>query len=382
MTAPPPDNPAARLAGKLAETIAGWIGRESVEGKDGPRPLQPGDVLILVRSRGAMQKAIIRKLKQAGVPVAGADKLALLDHIAVKDLIAYGRAALLPQDDLNLAALLRSPFFDISEDELFRLAHGRAGTLWARLGEAAAPGAAIVDAARAAAVLERLTAAINRLGRDSPFDFYARLLAGGGRRAILARLGEEAEDAIDEFLAAAASFEDQGAPSLESFLHELEATGGEVKRDPDAAGGAVRVLTAHGAKGLEAPVVILPDTMSLPHHSHMPDLLPLDGALVWKPSGSPEGEIAKAAWSAAEHAEHKRLLYVALTRPRDRLIVCGVKPGRATAKDGTRAKLPLSRRLTLSEHSTMSLSRVRISWPLALSSSVATSSIGRCRRSR
>ena len=333
--APPPDNPAARLAGKLAETIAGWIGRESVEGKDGPRPLQPGDVLILVRSRGAMQKAIIRKLKQAGVPVAGADKLALLDHIAVKDLIAYGRAALLPQDDLNLAALLRSPFFDISEDELFRLAHGRAGTLWARLGEAAALGAAIIDAARAAAVLEQLTAAINRLGRDSPFDFYARLLAGGGRRAILARLGEEAEDAIDEFLAAAALFEDQGAPSLESFLHELEATGGEVKRDPDAAGGAVRVLTAHGAKGLEAPVVILPDTMSLPHHSHMPDLLPLDGALVWKPSGSPEGEIAKAAWSAAEHAEHKRLLYVALTRPRDRLIVCGVKPGRATAKEAT-----------------------------------------------
>ena len=333
--APPPDNPAARLAGRLAETIAGWIGRESVEGKDGPRPLQPGDVLILVRSRGAMQKAIIRKLKQAGVPVAGADKLALLDHIAVKDLIAYGRAALLPQDDLNLAALLRSPFFDLSEDELFRLAHGRAGTLWARLGEAAAPGGAIIDSERAAAVLERLTAAINRLGRDSPFDFYARLLAGGGRRAMLARLGEEAEDVIDEFLAAAAAFEDKGTPSLEGFLHELEATGGEVKRDPDAAGGAVRVLTAHGAKGLEAPVVILPDTMSLPHHSHMPDLLPLDGALVWKPSGSPEAEAAKAAWSAAEHAEHKRLLYVALTRPRDRLIVCGVKPGKAPPKDQT-----------------------------------------------
>lgn len=335
--APGADDPVTRLAGALAGSIKGWIGVESVADKDSgeQRPLSAGDILILVRTRGRLAKAIIRKLKQTGVPVAGADRLALLEHIAVKDLIAYGRAALLPQDDLNLAALLRSPFFDLDEDALFHLAHGRTGSLWRRLSEAAEAGVAGIDRARAGAARDRLRQAINRLGRDAPFDFYARLLSEGGRRQMLARFGEEAEDVIDEFLAAASAFEETSAPSLEGFLHALESAGGEVKRDPDAAGGAVRVLTAHGAKGLEAPVVILPDTISLPSATYTPNLLAYEGALVWKPSNSPEAEAAKLEYKAAEHAEHKRLLYVALTRPRDRLIVCGVKPGRATPKEAT-----------------------------------------------
>ncbi len=336
--APGADDPVTRLAGELATSIKSWVGVESVADKDSgvQRPLQAGDILILVRTRGRLAKAIIRKLKQAGVPVAGADRLALLEHIAVKDLIAYGRAALLPQDDLNLAALLRSPFFDLDEETIFHLAYGREGMpLWSRLNAAAEDGIVGVDKAKAAAARETLGRAINRLGRDAPFDFYARLLSEGGRRAMLARFGEEAEDVIDEFLAAAAAYEDLSAPSLEGFLHSLERAGGEVKRDPDAAGGAVRVLTAHGAKGLEAPVVILPDTMSLPSATYTPNLLAYEGALVWKPSGSPEAEAAKLEYKAAEHAEHKRLLYVALTRPRDRLIVCGVKPGKTTAKDAT-----------------------------------------------
>ncbi|MFT3810016.1 MAG: double-strand break repair helicase AddA [Micropepsaceae bacterium] len=335
--APGADDPVTRLADTLATTIKSWIGRESVTDKDtnAQRPLTAGDVLILVRTRGRLAKALVRKMKQHGVPVAGADRLALLEHIAVKDFIAYGRAALLPEDDLNLAALLRSPFFDLDETTLFHLAHKREGSLWARLNAAAEDGIEGVDKARAAAMRTALGQAINRLGRDAPFDFYARLLSEGGRRAMLVRFGEEAEDVIDEFLAAAAAYEELNAPSLEGFLHELEQADGEVKRDPDAAGSAVRVLTTHGAKGLEAPVVILPDTMSLPSATYTPNLLEYEGALVWKPSGSEEAEAAKLAYRAAEHAEHKRLLYVALTRPRDRLIVCGVKPGRATAKDAT-----------------------------------------------
>ena len=332
------DDPVARLAGELAATIKGWIGVESVADKDSgaQRPMQAGDVLILVRTRGRLARAIIRKLKQAGVPVAGADRLALLDHIAVKDLIAFGRAALLPDDDLNLAALLRSPFFDLDETALFHLARDRRPqSLWSRLAMAAREGIDGVDPGGAKAAHETLTRAINRLGRDAPFDFYARLLSEGGRRAMLGRFGEEAEDVIDEFLSAAAEYEDRSAPALEGFLHELERAGGEVKRDPDAAGSTVRVLTAHGAKGLEAPVVILPDTMSLPSAAYTPNLLEYEGALVWRPAGSAEGEAARLAYSAAEHAEHKRLLYVALTRPRDRLVVCGVKPGKSTPKEAT-----------------------------------------------
>ncbi len=334
--APTADDPVSRLAGELAKTIKGWIGRESVFDKDtgALRPMSAGDVLILVRTRARLARTLIRKLKQEGVPVAGADRLALLEHIAVKDLIAFGRAALLPQDDLNLAALLRSPFFDLDETTLFHLAHGRGGvSLWGRLTQAAHDGVDGVPKAAAMAAHETLSRAVNRLGRDAPFDFYARLLSEGGRRAMLARFGEEAEDVIDAFLAEAASFEETHAPSLEAFLHVLESAGGEVKRDPDAAGGAVRVLTAHGAKGLEAPVVILPDTMSLPSATYTPNLLAHNGALVWRPSGAPEAQEAADAYRAREHEEHKRLLYVALTRPRDRLVVCGVKPGRATPKD-------------------------------------------------
>ncbi|BCW91076.1 RecBCD enzyme subunit RecB [Alphaproteobacteria bacterium SO-S41] len=313
-------DPRVILAGHLAGAIKAWVGRESVEGEHGVRPMRAGDVLILVQRRGVLSQAIIRKLKGAAVPVAGADRLSLLSHIAVKDLIAYGRAALLPQDDLTLAALLKSPFFGLGEEELFTLAHGREGSLFQALRLSPSPAAQ--------AALATLNLALNRLGRDAPFDFYARLLAGGGRAKILARLGEEAEDVIDEFLAAAAEYEERHAPSLEGFLHWLESAGGEVKRDPDEAGGAVRVLTAHGAKGLEAPVVILPDTTVLPRAQNAPNLLATADGPVWLPSGTPEADAAKEAWMARQDAEHKRLLYVALTRPRDRLVVCGVKAAR------------------------------------------------------
>jgi len=317
---------AIRLAEKLAQAIKSWIGREQVYDKktDKPVPLKAGDVLVLVQQRGRLSQAIIRKLKRHGVPVAGADRLKLLSHIAVKDLIAYGRAALLPQDDLNLAALLKSPFFGLDEEQLFELAQDRPGRLWHALRVKSKEGGVWRDCH------DQLRAVINRLGRDAPFDFYARLLAEGGRAKMLKRLGDEAEDVIDEFLAQAAAYEETAAPSLEGFLHWLERTGAEVKRDPDEAGGAVRVLTVHGSKGLEAPVVVLPDTMTVPRAQAAPNLLPYRGGLVWRQSGTAEAEEARAAWMERQQAEHLRLLYVALTRPRDRLIVAGPKPAQAT----------------------------------------------------
>ncbi len=311
-------DPRLILADRIAARIAGWIGTETVEGKNGLRVMRAGDILILVQRRGVLSQAIIRCLKQRNIDVAGADRLGLLGHIAVKDLIAYGRTALLPQDDLNLAALLKSPFFGFDDDTLYAVAYGRTGSLWQALRASELPVARTTFAT--------LNAAANRLGRDAPFDFYARLLsAGSGRALMLARLGAEAEDVIDEFLAAAASYEETHAPSLEGFLHWLETAGGEVKRDPDEAGGAVRVLTTHGAKGLEAPVVILPDTMATVRTQHAPFLLPHEDSAVWRPAKTAASEAALQDWTARQDAEHKRLLYVALTRPRDRLVVCGVR---------------------------------------------------------
>ncbi len=182
-----------------------------------PRRIAAGDIMILVRSRGAFFEAMIRALKEARVKTAGADRLSLRDSIAVMDLIAVGRSALLPDDDLTLAAALKSPLVGLDDDDLMALAPQRAGSLAQALAESADP--------RFAAARRRLEAWRRRAGSHSPYMFYARLVGeDGGRRALLARLGPEVADAIDEFMALALAHEQKAAPSLDAFLAEIEAT--------------------------------------------------------------------------------------------------------------------------------------------------------------
>src|SRR5690606_15332479 len=100
--------------------------------------IRPGDIMILVRRRDALVEELVRALKDRGVPVAGVDRMKLTEQLAVMDLMALGEALLLPEDDLTLATVLKGPLFGFSEEELFRLAHGREGTLWAALNKAAA----------------------------------------------------------------------------------------------------------------------------------------------------------------------------------------------------------------------------------------------------
>ncbi len=219
-----------------------------------------GDILILVRQRGELFEAIIRALKRVEVQVAGADRLVLTEHIAVMDLMALAEALLLPQDDLALATVLRSPLFGFSDDDLFEIAYDRGRTpLRTILKRKAAEKKIFADAA---ARLDELAEAARR---ETPFAFYALLLGeGGARRRILARLGPEANDALDEFLNLALEYERRETPSLQGFLTWLRDARAEVKRDMEIARDEVRVMTVHGAKGLEAPVVILADTMTPP----------------------------------------------------------------------------------------------------------------------
>ena len=217
-------------------------------------------------------------LKSEHVPVAGADRLNLADHIAVHDLVALGRAALLPQDDLTLASVLKSPFFGFDDDDLIALAPGRRASLIEALEQS--------EDARCREAAARL----RRLRRDAaamaPFDFYSSVLGpDGGRAQLMARLGGEAEDAIDEFLKLAASFEREQPPSLTAFLAMAESLDLSIKRDMELAGGAVRVMTAHAAKGLEAKIVFLPDTCGASAGKHDPKLYALgeadDAVLLW-----------------------------------------------------------------------------------------------------
>jgi ATP-dependent helicase/nuclease subunit A len=310
---------------KLAKRVARAVGR-MIDAGDA----RCGDVLILVRQRGELFEAIIRALKNQNVEVAGADRLMLTEHIAVMDLMVLGDALLLPDDDLALATVLRSPLFGFSDEDLFAVAWQRRSALRAALRHKAAESTLFADAAA------RLDELQQDARKNTPFAFYARLLGGGARQKFLARLGAEANDALDEFLNLALDYERRQTPSLQGFLAWLRDARAEVKRDMEIARDEVRVMTVHGAKGLEAPVVILADTMTPPAGPRPPRLLKLaGGALVW--GGRKDDDVASVAAARAAtlgeaENEYRRLLYVAMTRAADRLIICGADGIRARPK--------------------------------------------------
>ncbi|HVW57609.1 MAG TPA: double-strand break repair helicase AddA [Rhizobiaceae bacterium] len=323
--------PAVRVAEAIAETIENWIkSGDTIEGTG--KKLTAGDVMVLVRKRGSFVHAISRSLKNRHIPVAGADRLRLQDHIAVRDLMALGRFVLQPEDDLSLAALLKSPIFGLSEEALFTLASSREKriSLFERLKERA----------RKDEILSRiLTQLLNwRAEADFKpvFEFYATILARDGvRRKIISRLGHEAGEILDEFLGFCLDGEKSGLPGLEAFLATLEMAGPEIKREMDQMRDEVRIMTVHAAKGLEAPVVFLVDGGNAPFsRSHLPRLIPFapprggwhGNGYIWRAgSGTSSTFLKRLEAEAARKAEeeYRRLLYVGMTRAEDRLIVCG-----------------------------------------------------------
>ena len=323
------DSPRTRLARLVARRIRALVDDETLESKG--RPVRAGDVLVLVRRRGGFVDDLVRELKGQGVEVAGSDRMILSEQMAVMDLAALGQFLLLPDDDLTLATVLKGPLVGLDEEQLFALAHGRGGVgLWEMLKRRILDDPAFETAYL---LLSDLLAQVDRL---TPHTLYARMLGPlGGRRRLLARLGPEAEDPIDEFIALTLAFERAHPPSLQGFLHWLEASGLEIKRDLEQSGrDAVRIMTVHGSKGLQAPIVILPDTMQVPTRTSR--LLWLgdgeDEMLAWPPRVEAMDPVCRAGAEARKQArdrELRRLLYVALTRAEDRLIVCGWRGQRA-----------------------------------------------------
>jgi ATP-dependent helicase/nuclease subunit A len=335
------------LAETVADEIRAMLARgdavwEEAEGGFRPRPVRPGDIAILVwRRTGGFFEEVIRQLKLTGVPVAGADRMVLKEQTAVKDMLALARFAITPGDDLALAEVLKSPFFDpadgqppaISDDVLYDLARSRSsfrrGTLWSALftseDERLAEARDALRAVRDAADSERL------------YDLFAGFLnartpTGETRWArIYARLGEEARDPLEEFLARALDHEREGGGALSSFLAAIETEDTQLKREMGHDRDEVQVMTVHASKGLERPVIILPDTTRSPLTGKGDTILAHpEAGLVWsqrKAEDPPEvAELREAAANRVK-AEHGRLLYVALTRARDRLIVCGWRQG-------------------------------------------------------
>ncbi|WP_294391752.1 double-strand break repair helicase AddA [uncultured Sphingomonas sp.] len=322
------DDAARDFATRLARQVRTWLDQPLwLAGRK--RPLRPEDVLILVRKRASLASLIVARLHAEGVPVAGVDRLRLDAPLAVRDLMAAIRFVLQPEDDLNLAALLVSPLFGWSQEELYRVGFGRRGTLWH----------AVLDDPASVGSLDGLNRLLDRADLATPYRFLEDILSGplDGRRRLMARLGHEARDPIEELLNAALSFERDATPTLQRFLDWFDRDEVEVTRDPSAPLDAVRVMTVHGAKGLQAPLVILADAPGDPDASRT-DVIEWtmeedgDPLRIFRPR---KAELTGTLGDALAHAErcereeHWRLLYVAVTRAEEMLVIGGALGPRA-----------------------------------------------------
>jgi ATP-dependent helicase/nuclease subunit A len=322
----PANAPSRKLARQIARTIGSWIGKRAIAHSG--KAVRPGDILILVRKRSIFFDSIISALRDAGVPVAGADRLRLGENIAVLDLLALASFAVLPDDDYSLACILKSPLpaRPFTEVELFELSHGRSNrSLWSAL---TASQSELCRSTR-----DEIERWIGLASELRPFEFLSSVLQES-RGRFIARLGSEAEDALDALLQVALDYERDHSPSLSGFISWFQSGEIEIKRNMEQGAGEVRIMTVHGAKGLEAPIVILPDTTSLPDSRNQPQLLkvPLGNAgaelPLWCLPGLHESRgVARLRQQAleAQADEYRRLLYVAMTRARDELYVCGYR---------------------------------------------------------
>lgn len=340
----------ARLAAKIAQKIANMISSgEKLESED--RPIRAGDILILVRRRNEFITDLSRELKIRGVSVAGVDRLKITSHIAVKDLMALGDVLLLPQDDLSLATVLRSPLCGISADDLseedwakakrldmpldgvsekdlFTLAYGRGEiTLFERL--KTYEDKPETPLGKAYLFIKDLLSKVDKM---RPYELYSYILGPlGKQKAFVSRLGVQALDALDEFLSLTLKHDQSEPPSLQNFLNSLRQNEVEIKRDPEQSGDVVRIMTVHAAKGLQAPVVFLPDTRQMTFFSPKTFWIKetdgtSDDLFFWSPKAEWRTDLIRDeidALKEKDKREYNRLLYVALTRAADRLYVTG-----------------------------------------------------------
>ncbi|MDG2003360.1 MAG: UvrD-helicase domain-containing protein, partial [Novosphingobium sp.] len=329
--------PDRQLAEKISQQVKAWVDT-SGEGyplvKGGKRRAGPGDILVLVRKRRELAGLIVARLHAAGVPVAGVDRLRLGAPLSVRDLVSALRFAAQPLDDLNLAGLLVSPLIGWSQEQLLEHAYREKGVhLWNHLRRS--------SHADVAALQEQLGQLLRIADFEPPQAMLHWLLTGPwlGRRKLVARLGHEANDPIDELVNAAHAYTATATPSLAGFLHWFDAGEGELKREAGNSGGLVRVMTVHGAKGLQSPIVILADATGNPDasrvtHISMPDpaapehrSIPLPSLRKEEQAGRIAGEFEKSR--IAEQQEHWRLLYVAMTRAEEALFITGALGSRA-----------------------------------------------------
>jgi len=287
------------------------------------KPAEPKDIMILLQRRDNTMRHLTRELKNLKIPVSGLDRIDLLQEIAVLDLLAVIDFTLFPDDDLTLAQILRSPLCTITEEDLFDLSYNRSGKLWLSLS------LRYHENTRFQEAYEFLSALLKRSDYESPFDFLSFILENyEGRKKFISRLGTDCIDALDELLNKALDFVMHHSPSLQKFVHFIRASGGSQKREIDSSHNQIQMMTIHGSKGLEAPIVFLPNCCDMPRINAdlykrfilTPDYIPIilkDGAQ------HPAIQSQKDFLKKKDEDENRRLLYVALTRAKDQLFISG-----------------------------------------------------------
>lgn len=309
------------LSNQLARLIAQNI-KNMVESKEllasKNRPIRYGDFMFLVQQRNSFVEEFVRACKDFGVSVSGVDKLKLLEQISVQDLISLGKFLLLPYDDLSLAEVLKSPLFLLDDDDLFKLCYQRKGTLFNN----------ILSCPKYKDIAEKLKFLMNFSGFSRPFELFNYVLVNlEGRKHFIARMGNEVEDVLDEFLNLTLAFEQNHTPSLEAFINWIVEDDVIVQKEMEQGeNDTVKIMTVHGSKGLQAPIVILADTTRIKSKASKSELL-WDNDLVYFPLSSAcydaNCKTVKERKSEADFEEYRRLLYVALTRAEDRLYISG-----------------------------------------------------------
>lgn len=328
------------MAGHIGDTIKGWLDDKKILESKG-RPITPGDIMVLVRTRTSFVAQLVRALKTRNIPVSGIDRMVLGNELVVWDMLSLAQFALLPEDDLTLACILKSPFIGLDDQSLEDLSMGRPGSLWAQVKQHSPK----VNDKDIATWLKKLIKAAPQM---HPYEFFAHILHGNcpadeisGKRAIIKRLGEDALDPLEEFLNSCLSFEKNNTPDLQEFLVWIEKENLEIKREMEEAGGHVRIMTVHGSKGLQAPIVFLPDTTRGPTAKNSidrllwPDKTKLPVPL-WTSRKDFECQIysdARAQLASYLDEEYRRLLYVALTRAEDHLYIGGWQGGHKPIED-------------------------------------------------
>lgn len=303
---------------ELANNIAAYIKAEIASGKILPstgKPISAGDFMILIRRRNNATTEIITALQDQGLEVAGIDRLIIADSLVAKDLISLAKFVLQPLDNLNLATLLKSPFIGINDDELQTLIlSDKKQSIWHNL-----------HTSKWGEIYKKLEQFKQLYLTYSLQDFFHIILnILGYRKQLLDFNGEESLDIINEFLELTNSFAKEISNNLQEFVLWFEHNPTEIKRNIEK-NNKIRIMTIHGAKGLQAGVVILADTTSTPINQNSITWTP-DHLALWGASSLNTNNYLSAIKiynQSTDYEEYLRLLYVAMTRAEDHLIVTG-----------------------------------------------------------